>query len=410
MSLEELHAKAAEVRKMKAEKDPMEERNRLREEARKAKAAATEEAVRIAEGKSKAPTMADACKLYATYAADRANVKASTEAWTNALIKRVILPYWSDRLVADVTRAEVKDWHRSDAMREHPSQADAALRVLSKIFNLALEEAPPWRTDNPAYKLKKQVTGAAKVRERILSQAERKALERTMRAMEAEKAEKETDPQSKKTGIDPAAAGAIRALLLSAMRLQECLTLRWDEIEWDEPTTDPESGEVQEAITGWIKKEEHKSSRRSGAKLVAITPQLGKILRAQATRAGSPWVFPSPITPEPGEELGHFIGLQKVWERIRERLTKDEAELVKAKKKKKAEALNIEDVHLHDLRRTALSVTYGDEGQTLEALAEVAGHASTVTTKKHYAHLERHKKRIAAEKIAAKMGEAMEAE
>jgi len=97
-------------------------------------------------------------------------------------------------------------------------------------------------------------------------------------------------------------------------------------------------------------------------------------------------------------------------ERVRERFTKDETELVKAKKKKKAEALNIEDAHLHDLRRTALSVTYGDEGQTIEALAEVAGHASTVTTKKHYAHLERHKKRIAAEMIAAKMATEMEAE
>ena len=402
MSLEELKAAAAKERKMKADKenpkDPMEERNKLREALKVAQAAAAAEAARIAEGKSKAPTMADACKLYATYAADRSNVKASTEAWTNALIKRVILPYWGERLVADVTRAEVRDWHKSDAMREHPSQADAALRVLSKIFNLALEEAPPWRTDNPAYKLKKQVTGIAKVRERILSKAERQGLERTMRAMEAE------------GGIDPAAAGAIRALLLSAMRLQECLTLRWDEITWDEPTLDEETQEEVPALTGWITKTDHKSSRRSGAKLVAITPQLGRILRAQATRAGSPWVFPSPMTPEEGEELGHFIGLQKVWERIRERLTKDETELVKAKKKKKAEALSIEDAHLHDLRRTALSVTYGDEGQTIEALAEVAGHASTVTTKKHYAHLERHKKRIAAEMIAAKMATEMEAE
>lgn len=402
VTLAELHAAAGKARKDRADeanpKDPMEERNKLREALKVAQAAAAAEAARIAEGKSKAPTMADACGLYATYAADRSNVKASTEAWTNALIKRVILPYWGERLVADVTRAEVKDWHKSDAMKEHPSQADAALRVLSKIFNLALEEAPPWRTDNPAYKLKKQVTGAAKVRERTLSKAERQGLERTMRAMEAE------------GGIDPAAAGAIRALLLSAMRLQECLTLRWDEITWDEPTLDENTQEEVPALTGWITKTDHKSSRRSGAKLVAITPQLGKILRAQATRAGSPWVFPSPMTPEEGEELGHFIGLQKVWERIRERLTKDEAELVKAKKKKKAEALNIEDAHLHDLRRTALSVTYGDEGQTIEALAEVAGHASTVTTKKHYAHLERHKKRIAAELIAAKMAEDMAAE
>lgn len=395
VSLAELISIAAHVRNMKAEKDPMEERNRLREEARAAKASAAAEAARIAKAKSEAPTMADACELYAAYAADRLNVKASTEAWTNALIKRVILPYWGDRLVAEVTRAEVKDWHQSDAMKEHKPQADAALRVLSKIFNLALEEAPPWRTDNPAYKVKKLVTGTDNRRERILSKAERQALERTMRAMQEDGT------------LDPTPANAIRALLLSAMRLQECLTLRWDEITWDEPAWDKKKRAETLALTGWIKKPDHKSSRLKGAKLVAITPQLGKILRAQGTRAGCPWVFPSPITPTPGEQLGHFVGLQKVWERIRERLTKDEDELVKAKEKKKAEALNIEDAHLHDLRRTALSVTYGDAGQTIEALADVAGHASTETTKKHYAHLELHKKRAAAEMIATKMAEDM---
>jgi integrase len=342
--------------------------------------------------------MAKACELYAAYAADRDNVKASTESWTNALIKRVILPYWGDRLVREVTRADVQDWHESEEMKEHKSQADAALRVLSKIFNLAIEQKTPWRTDNPAYKIKKHLRGAAKVRKRTLSKAERQALERTLRAMEAE------------GGIDPAAAGAIRALLLSAMRLQECLTLRWDEITWDEPTWDEEKKEEVPALTGWITKEDHKSSRRSGAKLVAITPQLGKLLRSQPTRAGSAWVFPSPMDPAEGEELGHFIGLQKVWERLRARLTKDEAELVKAKKKKKSEALNIEDAHLHDLRRTALSVTYSDKGQTIEALAAVAGHASTKTTEKIYAHLGDEKKRIAAEMIATKMAEDMTAE
>lgn len=399
MSLPAIISAAGAARDKKTDKknpvDPQEERLREREEKRAAKAAAAAEAEGRAKAKSEAKTMADACMLYSAYAADRSNVKASTEAWTNAIIKRVILPYWGEHLVADVTRAEVKDWHKSDAMKEHPSQADAALRVLSKVFNLAIDEAPPWRLDNPAYRLKKQVTGAAKVRKRILSKPERQALERTMRAMEAD------------GGLDPAAAGAIRALLLSAMRLQECLTLRWDEITWDEPTINPETGEETPALTGWITKEDHKSSRHSGAKLVAITPQLGALLRAQPTRVGSAWVFPSPFDPGPDEELGHFVGLQKVWERIRERLSKDEAELVKTKKKKKAEALNIEDVHLHDLRRTALSVTYGDQGQTIEALAQVAGHASTKTTERIYAHLGDEKTRTAAEMIATKMAEDM---
>jgi integrase len=93
---------------------------------------------------------------------------------------------------------------------------------------------------------------------------------------------------------------------------------------------------------------------------------------------------------------------------LRERVTKDEAALVADKKKKASEALNIEDVHLHDLRRTALSVTYGNEGQTIEALAKVAGHASTRTTEKIYAHVDLEKLRTAAEKIATEIAADMD--
>ena len=386
LSLEELREAAAQAMKQKKDgKDPRHES----EQARKRETEATKKA-------KAAPTMQDAIELYRTYAADRSNVKESTEKWATAVIDRLIEDYWGDRLVSEVTKKEVKAWHKSEEMRETPSQADAALRVLSKIFNLAIEE--DWRTDNPAHRLPKLVQGAAKVRERILNKAERKTLERTLRKVEAEQA------------IEAAAAGAIRVLLLSAMRKEEVLTLRRDEITWDPPTFDEEKQIEVESVTGWIRKGEHKSSRRTGDKLVAITPQLGKILRAQPTRAGSPWVFPSPRSPRKGKELGHFVGLQKIWERLLVRVTKEEKELVEAGKKKESEVINIEDVHLHDLRRTALSITYGNEGQSIEALSEIAGHASVTTTEKIYAHLEREKLRAAAEKIANEIAADMEEE
>lgn len=394
LSLEALRDAASEALKKKREgKDPRyeiaQERKRQAEATKKAKAA---------------PTMKDACALYISYASDRSNVKESTAKWAEALINRMILPYWGERLVSEITKKEVTSWHKSPELRETPSQADAALRVLSKIFNLACEE--DWRTDNPAQKLKKLVRGADKVRERTLSKAERRVLERTLRAMEAEnaeKAKKAQDPKAKR-GIEPAAAGAIRVLLLTAMRLQECLTLRWDEFSpgWD--------SEEDGAEPGWISKADHKSSRRAGAKLIAITPQLQKVIKQLPRRKGSPWVFPSPVTPKPDEELGHFIGLQKVWERVKERVTKDEEALVLAKKKRANEVINIEDVHLHDLRRTALSITYGNEGQSIEALSKVAGHASTTTTEKVYAHVELEKLRAASEMIAIEIAADMNVE
>jgi integrase len=386
MSLEDLRVAAAGAQRQKKDgKDPRHEA----EQERKRQAEVTKKA-------KTAPTMKDACDLYRTYAADRTNVKESTEKWATAVIDRLIADHWGDRLVSEVTKKEVATWHKSPAMRETPSQADAALRVISKIFNLAIEE--DWRTDNPAHRLPKLVRGAAKVRVRILNKPERRALERTIKKLEAEQA------------IESAAAGAIRVLLLSAMRKEEVLTLRWDEITWDLPIWDEEKKEEIDPLTGWIRKGEHKSNRRTGVKLVAVTPQLGKILKGQPTREGSPWVFPSPRTPPPDEEVGHFVGLQKIWERLLKRVTKDEQELVKAKKKKESEAINIEDVHLHDLRRTALSITYGNAGQSIEALSEIAGHASTATTEKIFAHLEREKLRAAAERIAKEIAADMEEE
>jgi integrase len=360
ISLEELRDAAREALKLKrAGKDPRHEK-----EQERARQAELQDAAKKGELPTTGPTMADACQLYFDYAADETNVKPSTAKWGTWIINRMILPFWGGRLVAEVTKTEVKDWHRS--MRATPSMADASMRILSKIFNLAIEQ--DWIVGNPTTKLPKLVKGADKSRQRILNKAERQALARALRSMEQDQS------------IEPAALGAIRTLLLTAMRLQEVLTLTWEEVDFQ---------------TGWITKAEHKSSRRSGAKKVAITPQLKELLEAQPRRRNCSWVFPSPHTPKVGKPVAHFVGLQKVWDRVKARVAEDEA------KKKPSEAVNIEDVHLHDLRRTALSITYGNEGQSIEALAKVAGHASVATTEKVYAHLEDEKLREAAELIAA---------
>jgi integrase len=55
-------------------------------------------------------------------------------------------------------------------------------------------------------------------------------------------------------------------------------------------------------------------------------------------------------------------------------------------------------------------VTHGNEGQSIEALSKVAGHASTATTERIYAHVELEKLRIAAQKIANEIGIDMDEE
>ena len=88
---------------------------------------------------------------------------------------------------------------------------------------------------------------------------------------------------------------------------------------------------------------------------------------------GSPYVFPSI------RGIGPLVGLQKIWNRIRQRA-------------------GLEDVRLHDLRHSFASVGAAG-GDSLYIIGKLLGHAQQHTTQR-YAHLADDPMRAAADRIS----------
>ena len=94
----------------------------------------------------------------------------------------------------------------------------------------------------------------------------------------------------------------------------------------------------------------------------------------------SPWVFPAV------RGQGHFVGLQKVWGRIRARA-------------------GLSDVRLHDLRHNLASVAVAS-GESLFVTGKVLGHRKARSTER-YAHLADDPIRAAADRAAGRIAAAL---
>ena len=125
-------------------------------------------------------------------------------------LRAQILPRFSERQIADITREDVVKWFAS--LRATPVAADRSMPVLSVIMREA--ERMGFRTEgsNPCLGIRRY---RRKGRERFLSDAEIRSLGECLRTRE--------DGQ-------PLAVAAIRLLLLTGCRRSEILTLRWSDL------------------------------------------------------------------------------------------------------------------------------------------------------------------------------------
>lgn len=151
------------------------------------------------------------------------------------------------------------------------------------------------------------------------------------------------------------AATAVRLLLLTGCRKSEILSLRW---EW----IDIERGRVR------------LPDSKTGAKVVPLASAAQDLLSAQPHRSG--FVLPA------ARGTGHYTGLQKDWERIRERA-------------------NLPGLRIHGLRHSFASFAVAD-GNTLFMVGKVLGHKQARTTE-GYAHLANDPLRAVADRIAARI-------
>jgi integrase len=217
--------------------------------------------------------------------------------------------------------------------------ANNTITLLSSMLSFAV--ARGLMADNPVRGIKKY---RARARERFLSQAELARLGETLTTAEQE-------------GVNPCAITAIRLLLLTGCRKNEILSLQWDWVDFER---------------GVLRLPDSKT----GAKVVPLGQSAIEILRSIPRKADSPYVIPG------SDGSGHFVGLQKVWERLRARA-------------------GLDDVRLHDLRHTYASVGAAS-GESLYIVGKIVGHKQQATTQR-YAHLADDPLRKAADRISSQI-------
>jgi integrase len=240
--------------------------------------------------RKEAPTIVDIAERFLAEHAE-AKRKASTALEYRRLLDRLILPALGKRKVADITRADVSKLHH--AHRAAPYQANRALAVLSKMFNLAEQWGLRPDGSNPCRHVEKF---AERKRERMLSPDE---LARLGDAL---------------VGYDgsPYTVAAVKLLVFTGARLGEVLGLKWEWIDFGR-------GEAR------------LPDSKTGAKTLHLPAPALAVLAKLPRLDGNPHVIV-------GEKEGAaLVNLEKPWRAIREQA-----------------ALN--DVRLHDLRHAFASV------------------------------------------------------
>jgi integrase len=280
--------------------------------------------------------------LAATYLADYAAIRKKPRSYEEDRrnLSKLILPAFATFRIADVTRADVARWHRGLSGR--PIAANRALALLRCMFNLA--ERWGLRADN-SNPTRHAEPYPERARERFLSAAEIARLGEALTAIEVHKSE------------PVASVWAIRLLILTGARLSEILTLEWSSVDFERCCLRlPDS--------------------KTGAKVVPLGAPALDILAKLPRHDGNPYVLPAT------RGNGHFVGIQKCWQRIR------------------ADA-GFPNVRIHDLRHSFASVAVAG-GDSLFLVGKILGHRQTRTTER-YAHLSDDPVRAAADRTASRI-------
>jgi integrase len=231
-------------------------------------------------------------------------------------IGRYLVPIWSNHKVANIKRADVVLLHRKIG-EKHPYEANRVLELVSKIFSLARR----WGfVDDASINPAKDIDHYKEhKRDRWVTHEE---LPRLMQAI----------------GQDPNyyARAALWLYLLTGMRKSELLKARWQDVNWERRELrlpDTKAGRVH-----YVPLSE------------AAISLLNKLQRVD----GNPYILPGHA------EGKHLVNIDKPWQRVRK-------------------AAGIEDVRLHDLRRTVGS-WLAQAGNSLHLIGRVLNHSNPATT------------------------------
>ena len=308
---------------------------------------------RIKRGEEPAPPPAQAGATIADLAARylsahvAQNCNAHTAGIYRGSLENHILPALGMMPLAMVETGHVAALHYR--LRETPRAANRALSVLSKMFSLAAAWGLVADGTNPCKGVRKY---KEKKRERFLTRDEYRRLGRVLADAEAE-AEAGVEG-----AVSPYAVAALRLLMLTGCRLNEILTLRWDDI-------DRTAGEFR------------LRDGKTGARMVPLTPTAETVLAGIVRLPGNPWVI---VGKQPNT---HLATITADWYRLR------------------AHA-GLDDVRIHDLRHSYASRALA-AGESLSMIGKLLGHADIQSTAR-YAHLARETERLSAARVGGSIG------
>ena len=286
-------------------------------------------------------TMADLAERFMR-AHVEVNCKASTAEFYRMALDKHILPALGTMPVRAVERAHVTNLHYE--LRARPVTANRAIDIMSKMFSLA--EAWDLRPagSNPCRAVRRY---KEEKRERFLAPDEVRRLGRVLMEAEAE------------GGASVYAVAAIRLLMLTGCRLNEILSLRWDNVD---------------RTAREFRLLDNKTDPRS----VPLTPTVIDVLAAIPRARGNPWVI---VSSRPGAH--HLTSIREHWYRLR------------------AQA-GLEDMRIHDLRHSYASRALA-LGESLTMIGRLLGHTKVSTTAR-YAHLARDTEKVSAARVGGSIG------
>jgi integrase len=290
-----------------------------------------------------APTFSDVAQRYME---EHANVKKKPRSIKEdkRLLDKVVFPVLGPRKLGDITRADISKYHHS--LRETPYQANRALSLLSKIFNLAEKWGLRKDGTNPCRHVEKY---REEKKERYLTPDELSRLGVVLSDIEASKEEL------------PQAIEAIRLLILTGARFSEILELKWAYIDLG-------------------KQEINLPDSKTGKKTIQLAGPALEVLENIPRQVGNPYVIP-------GEKAGqHLIGLPHIWMRIREKA-------------------GLPGVRIHDLRHSFAS-SAAQAGMSLPFIGALLGHRELATTNR-YVHLMSDPLKVAANTVETRIAEAL---
>ena len=273
--------------------------------------------------------------------------KSRTAKEYRRLFDKLIRPSIGQLQVEAVTRSEIA-WLHHD-LRATPYQANRVLAVLSKLFNWAERHGHRPDGSNPCRHVEKFKEVK---RERFLSRSEMSRLGAVLIKAEQDGSEM------------PSVVHAIRLLIFSGARLNEILTLKWSEVDFERNCL-------------------RLSDSKTGAKVIHLNAPALELLTSIQHVDGHPYVVV-------GRKIGaHLINLEKPWRRIRS-------------------AAGLEDVRLHDLRHSFAGVGAAS-GYGLPVIGALLGHSQAATTHR-YAHLAADPLRQANDAIGRRIADALTAD